>query len=186
MVQPASWSPLKVTVLFASIDLFFLGQCYRNWLLTDHPYPAMPTTMFTYRVLVVLLLPLFAFQCVSKKMLAYFIEVENQIDKNIYCISSFNYPDTTLSFTSKEFIFANDDAYYISSLSKRKPFYNAFCKRTIWTKLLKSDSLQIFVFDDKVLKGKSWNEITANRIYLRRLVYSYNDIVNNSCKIVVK
>ena len=72
------------------------------------------------KICAITFLPLFAFTCVSKKN---FIRVENKIDKNVYCIPSYAYPDTTLSFTNKEKIFANDTAYFLKSTGSKKLFY---------------------------------------------------------------
>lgn len=138
-----------------------------------------------YKILTVLLLPLFAFTCVSKKMKQSFIQVDNQLSKNVYCVPSFDYPDTLLSFTSKEKILANDSIYYLSSESSKKLFYMALCKKDIWDKMIKSDTIQVFVFEEKILKEKSWSDIDANKLYLRRFTYSYNDILNNGCKITI-
>lgn len=136
-----------------------------------------------YKLAIVALLPLFAFKCISKKMRENFIEVNNQLPANVYCVPNFNYPDTTLSFTSKEKILANDSIYYVGSSNSKRLFYIDLCKIETWKRVVKSDTIQIFVFEEKVIKEKAWNEINANNLYLRRLTYAYNDIVNNGCKI---
>lgn len=143
--------------------------------------------MFNSKVIIaIMVLPLFSFKCISKKMRENFIEVNNQLSKNIYCIPSFNYPDTSLSFTNRERILANDSIYYVSSLNSKRLFYIDLCKRETWQRLTKTDTIQIFVFDEAVIKEKSWNEISSRKLYLRRLIYSYDDIFNNGCKIMVK
>ena len=138
------------------------------------------------KILTVIIIPLLSFKCVSNKMLEKFIEVNNQLSVNVYCLPAFEYPDTSLAFTNKEKILANDSIYYISSLATKKLFYIDLCKKETWQKITKADTIQVFVFDEKVLKERSWNDIVNNRIYLRRLVYSHNDIVHNGCKITVK
>lgn len=115
-----------------------------------------------------------------------FIQVDNQLSKNVYCVPSFAYSDTLLSFTNKEKILANDSIYYLKSEDSKHLFYKEFCKKVIWDKMIKSDTIQIFVFEEKLLKEKSWEDIVANKMYLRRLTYSYNDIFNNGCRIIVK
>lgn len=60
------------------------------------------------------------------------------------------------------------------------------CKKETWQRLATADTIQLFVLDEKILKERSSNDIVSNRIYLQRLVYSYNDIISNSCKIIVK
>jgi hypothetical protein len=115
-----------------------------------------------------------------------FIEVNNQLPNSIYCVPSFDYPDTTLLFTNKGKILANDSIYYVGSSNSKRLFYIDLCKIETWKRLVKSDSIQIFVFDEKVLKEKNWDEIVSGEFYLRRLIYTYNDIINNGCKITVK
>lgn len=141
--------------------------------------------MKNYKILIVALLPLFGFKCITKKMRDNFIEVENHLPINVYCVPSYNYPDTSLLFTNKERILANDSIYFVRGSSSKKLFYIDLCTSETWKRVIKADTLQVFVFDEGVIKEKSWNEIVANKLYLRRLTYNYNDIVNNGCKIVV-
>jgi hypothetical protein len=115
-----------------------------------------------------------------------FIEVNNQLPNNVYCVPSFDYPDTALLFTNKEKILANDSIYYVGSFNSKRLFYIDLCKIETWKRLVKSDTIQIFVFDENTVKEKSWNEIVSGKLYLRRLIYTYNDIINNGCKITVK
>lgn len=115
-----------------------------------------------------------------------FIEVNNQLPASVYCVPNFDYPDTGLLFTSKEKILANDSIYYVGSSSAKRLFYIDLCKIETWKRLVKSDSIQIFVFDEKVLKEKTWNEIVAGKLYLRRLTYTYKDIVDKGCKITIQ
>jgi hypothetical protein len=137
-------------------------------------------------IVIVSLLPLFAFKCITKKMRENFIQINNQLPVDVYCLPSFDYPDTTLLFTSKERILANDSIYYVGSLKSKRLFYIDLCKIETWERLVKSDSIQIFVFDEKVLKEKPWNEIFAGKLYLRRLTYTYKDIVDKGCKITIQ
>ncbi len=136
--------------------------------------------------LIVLALPLFGFKCITKKMRENFIQIENQMPVNVYCVPSYDYPDTTLSFINKERILANDSIYFIRTLSTKRLFYIDLCREETWNRLVKQDSLQIFVFDEQVIKQQSWDEIKASKLYLRKLTYAYKDIINNKCKISVQ
>lgn len=136
-----------------------------------------------FKISIVFLLPLFAFTCVSKKN---FVTVENKTEKNIYCIPRYNYPDSSLSFITKDQILANDAFFYLRPMSSKKLFYTDLCKRETWSRLIKTDTLQVFVFEEDVIKQKSWEDITADKLYLRRLTYAYDDIVNNGCKITIQ
>ena len=115
-----------------------------------------------------------------------FIEVNNQLPASVYCVPSFDYPDTGLLFTSKEKILANDSIYYVGSSNSKRLFYIDLCKIETWRRLVKSDTIQVFVFDEKVLKERPWNEIVAGKLYLRRLTYTYKDVVDKGCKITIQ
>ena len=143
-------------------------------------------TVKSYKLLIVLILPLFSFKCITKKMRQNFIEVENQLSTNIYCVPSYNYPDTTLEFINKGRILANDGIYFLNALSKKRLFYTELCGKDTWDYFIKSDSLQVFVFEEAVIKERSWDEIKTNKLYMRRLTYAYNDIINKGCKIIIQ
>jgi hypothetical protein len=142
--------------------------------------------MKNFKLLIVLVVPLFGFKCISKKMRQNFIQVENHLPLNVYCIPSYNHPDTTLTFTDNEHILANDSIYFVSAFHTKRLFYLELCRIETWNRLIKSDSLQIFVFEEAVIKERSWDKIKANRLYLRRLTYAYDDIVNKGCKITIR
>lgn len=142
--------------------------------------------MFNKKFLVILLLPCFSFVCISKKMLQDFIEVHNQLHENIYCIPSYDYPDTLfpLYLGGKEGIFGNDYIYRIDSLSNKKLFYQNLCNKAVWERLVSSNVLQVFVFNSTVLHEKSWSEIMSKHLYYR-LSYTYDDIIRNGCTITI-
>lgn len=142
--------------------------------------------MKNFKLLIVLVVPLFSFKCITKKMRENFIQVENQLPVNVYSVPSYDYPDTTLAFTNKERILANDSIYFVRAMSTKRLFYIDLCRAETWNRLIKSDSLQVFVFEEAIIKERSWDEIKANKLYLRRLTYAYNDIVNKGCKITIR
>lgn len=137
------------------------------------------------KLLVVLLLPLLAFKCMNKKTKASIVEVENQLSANIFCVPGFHYPDSSLSFTNKGRILANEATLFVAANNKVKLFYKPLCEKEYWQAVVKSDRLQVFVFEESIIREKEWDEIASKRLYIRRLVYSYDDIVNNGCKIVI-
>lgn len=114
-----------------------------------------------------------------------FIEVSNSLPEDVYCVPSFNYPDTTLSFTDKDRILANDSIYFLPAAGTKKLFYKPLCDKATWNRLNPKDTLQVFVFEENTLKSKAWNEIAANKLYVRRIALTYNDILVNGCKVKV-
>jgi hypothetical protein len=139
-----------------------------------------------YRILIVLLLPLFSFRCIKKSTLANFIEVDNQLPQNVYCVPSYNYPDTTLLFTNKSVIVANEGSLFIKAASKDQLFYKPFCDKDFWKKVMTTDTLQVFVIDEKIFKENGWAAIYSRNLYMRRLLFSYDDIIKNGCKITIR
>ncbi len=138
------------------------------------------------KFLIFLIFPLFGFKCITNKMRENFIQVENLLPFNLYCVPSYAYPDTTLVFTNKERILANDSIYFINALGVKKLFYTDLCNEASWNRLIKGDSLQIFVFDEQVVKHQNWNDVILNKRYLRRLTYGYKDLLTSKCKILVR
>lgn len=132
----------------------------------------------------VLLLPLLASTC--KKKWEYYIEVENQLEQNVFCLPGFNYPDTSLVYFRKDVILANDVVFYLKSAQKGRLFFEKLCYNGTWKRMLANDTLQVFIIPEKTLKDISWDSINSNHLYLRRLVYSYTDIINNGCKISIR
>lgn len=130
-------------------------------------------------------LPLFAYKCLNKEMRKDLIEVSNRFTHNVYCVPSFNYPDTTLSFTSKDRVLANDSIYFVPSLGTRKLFYLPICEVATWKELNAEDTLQIFVFDENIMKTQPWSAIVENKMYLKRLTFTFSELQKNDCKIII-
>lgn len=137
-----------------------------------------------YTFFAILVLPLLAFTC--KRKWEYYIEVENQIGQNVFCLPGFNYPDTSLVHFEKDVILANDVVFYLKSGQKMRLFFEKLCYKETWKRSFASDTLQVFVMPEKILKEVSWDSISSNHLYLRRLVFSYSDVINNGCKITIR
>ena len=136
-----------------------------------------------FAFLTILLLPLFASTCHGWK---YYIEVENHLDQNVFCLPGFSYPDTSLVYFDKRSILGNDVVFFLQPAQKQRLFFEKLLSRTEWRGYLAKDTLQVFVIPEKTLKEVSWDSINANHLYLRRLVYSYTDVINNGGKITIQ
>ncbi|AEV99392.1 hypothetical protein A4D02_26510 [Niastella koreensis] len=130
-----------------------------------------------------LLLPLLAFKCHRVKN---YIEVENQLNQNVFCLPGFNYPDTSLVQFDRHDILANDAVFFVKSAQKQRLFYEYLCVKSAWRQCMAKDTLLVFVIAEKTMRDSSWSSINSNNLYLRRLVYSYDDILNNGSKITIK
>ena len=136
--------------------------------------------------LVILLLPLLSFYCVSRKAQKNFVEVENQLPVNVFCFPKQEFPGSNWTFTNKEYISKNRGPYLIKARKKKRLFYVAFCNKLYWSKAGLTDTLQILVVEEKVFNKNTWGYIDSNNLILRKLAYTYDDIINNGCKIIVK
>ena len=149
----------------------------------------MSTTTSIYMlrfILLISLLPLFSFKCITNQMRQDTITVTNKLPIGVYIILNFDYPDSTLSFTSKQHILANDSFYFIPPLQAKKLFYMNLCNRKTWKKLMKTDTLQVYVFDEKDIKEKSWDAINKEKVYLGKLTFHYSSIIKDSCSLVIE
>lgn len=136
-----------------------------------------------YILTIILVLPLLATTCVRKK---YMIHVENQTAENIYLIPNFQYPDTSLKSFSREVLFANDSIHYVAAHYKKPIFFLELCRREEWRRVIRSDTLQVFVISEKEIKQSTSEEIRAKRPFKSRLLISYDDLVKNNCAITIK
>jgi hypothetical protein len=137
--------------------------------------------------IIILIMLLCSCELLRPKYYDYLVDVENQLPINIYCVPSYNYPDTSLNFTSKGEIIANKGSYFIPAKYKQEMFRRQFfCDKAWWKRNVLSDTLQVFVLDEKVLNEKSWGQIYSNDLYLRRVLVTYDEICNNDCSIIIK
>ena len=134
----------------------------------------------------VLLVPFFSFVCFSKRVTNNQIEVVNKLPISVYCVPNFGFSDSSFKFTSKEYILANDSIFHVNAKTNKKLFRMPLTDTIGQKFLLKFDTLEVFVFDENVIKEKSWEEIIGRQLYLKRLTYSFKEITCNNCKVVIK
>lgn len=137
-------------------------------------------------ILVILLVPLFSFKCITKKIRHNTISVTNKLTIGVYVIPGFDYPDTSLNFITKGGILANDSIYFVQSQRTRKLFYVDLCNRLTWSFRVKTDTLQVFVFAESTIKDNSWETISKEKLYIRRLTFHYNDILKENCSLTIE
>ena len=136
--------------------------------------------------ILILFLPLFSFVCISKKMKRDTIKVTNNLAEGVYVIPNFRYPDTSFDFTTREHVLANDSIYFIQAHRTKKLFYRDLCNKNTWTYLIKSDTLQVYVFTESIIKNETWATISTEKLFLRKLVFHYNDLIKNNCILTIE
>ena len=114
------------------------------------------------------------------------ISVTNNLNEGVYVIPNFRYPDTSFDFSSKEHVLANDSIYYIQAHRTKRLFYRDLCNKNTWTNLVKSDTLQVYVFAGSTIKNETRATISNKKLYLRKLIYHYNDLIKNNCILTIE
>lgn len=130
-------------------------------------------------------LSLMANKCYKDEDIENRILIENKLDKTIYVVPGYNYPDTTLGFTSKESILANKNSLMVAPKSSERITNLSLCYENEWNRLVPSDTLFLFVFDKTVIDNESWEIITNNYMILRRYEVTFSDLASD-CKFIVQ
>jgi hypothetical protein len=135
-----------------------------------------------FALFLVATLPLFATTCRRSK---YMIHVQNQTAENVYLIPNFNYPDTSLATFSKKVIFANDSVHFVAANYRKPVFYLELCRQAEWRRVVKTDSLQLFVISANMLQIMTSEEIIAKRPFRSQIVISYEDLLKRNCLLAI-
>jgi hypothetical protein len=109
--------------------------------------------------------------------------VENKLDKDVYLIPSFNYPDTTLFFTAnRDSILANNT---IVPFSKSEMQYKISLKDSP-RDFRFEDTILIFVFDKELFIANDFQMYVSGNNYLRRYKYSVYDVVQRDFRLIIE
>jgi hypothetical protein len=109
--------------------------------------------------------------------------VENRLDKDVYLVPCFNYPDTTLFFTAnKDSILTNN---MIAPFSKSEKQYKISLKDSP-RDFRFEDTILIFVFDKELFIANDFQMYVSGNNYLRRYKYSVYDVVNHDFKLIIE
>jgi len=130
-------------------------------------------------------LSLIASKCYKDEEIENRILIENKLNKTIYVVPGYNYPDTTLGFTSKESILANKTSLMVFPQSNKRITNLSLCYKNEWNRLVPTDTLFLFVFDKKVVDNESWETITNNYMVLKRYKITFSDLASD-CEFTVQ
>jgi hypothetical protein len=122
--------------------------------------------------------------CIKRSDLETSIYVENKLEKSIYVIPGFNYPDVNISI-NRDVLQANG-RYQFEPLSQDYMRLYGICIEKYWKEFIPSDTLLIFVLDKDSVDNKDWGNYVNGNNFLRRYKLSYEDIIQNGCKIIVE
>lgn len=127
---------------------------------------------------------LLANRCVTKEMRNNTITVDNQLNQEVFLLpykikyDYYNMEDTKAGIISN---------YDTSPLSEKKMFYTPFCMKDYWEDTVVGDTLEILVFTrDTLEKDKTLEELVSDKSYIRKIKRTYNQLISDSCKVVIK
>lgn|SRR5690554_450635 len=127
---------------------------------------------------------LLANRCVTKEMRNNTITIDNQLNQEVFLLpyrikyDYFDMKDTKVGIISN---------YALSSLSKKKMFYTPFCMRDSWDRAVIGDTLEILVFTrDTLERDRTLEELVSDKSYIRKIRLTYNQLIKDSCIIVIE
>jgi hypothetical protein len=124
---------------------------------------------------------LFTCGCKNKAHIPYNIKIDNKLGKKIVCVFGYNYPDLSLTFTSKEALLADTNLFQFDSGQIKELDTLGLCKKEVWDKYVTKSLLMLIVFDKKKLvHAKKLEDALLERYY-----FSYIQAVKDSGVIVV-
>jgi len=112
------------------------------------------------------------------------ITIDNQLNQEVFLLpyrikyDYFDMKDTKVGIISN---------YALSSLSKKKMFYTPFCMRDSWDRAVIGDTLEILVFTrDTLERDRTLEELVSDKSYIRKIRLTYNQLIKDSCIIVIE
>jgi len=119
----------------------------------------------------------------NKRYYENLIIINNKLNYDIYCVPSYNYPDTSLNFIKKDVIIVNSRFYWIESDTSRIIGPEALRALEVWERWVLSDTLILFVFNKNELENQSW-EYTKEHYY-KKIFLTYKDLINSNGTIII-
>lgn len=106
------------------------------------------------------------------------LKLENNTDKRVYVLISYDYPDTSLNFQSP---FAN---YYKITIGARstgdiRDVYNFECADKYF-EYYPNNKVSFFVFDAKLVDTNPWINVRKNYQIIKRFDVGKNEVINNN------
>lgn len=88
--------------------------------------------------IIILCIALMANKCYKKSDIENRITVVNKLDKAIYVVPGFNYPDTSLNCISKEMILANSNSFLVNQKTESRISNLSLCYKSEWERVFVS------------------------------------------------
>lgn len=137
-------------------------------------------------VLVLISITIMSNKCYNKKAIENRLLIENTFDFEIYVIPSFIFPDTSLDFTSKDFIVANRSSILVPPKSTVRITNLSLCFENEWKRLVPSDTLQLFVFERKLIDEEKWSDVYKDYKVLRRCNFTLLQVLERNCTLKIE
>jgi len=122
-------------------------------------------------------------RCIYKRDVENSVLFKNNTTIDLYCIPSFEYPDTTLHFIDRDIIYANYNRHLLPANSEIKLQLHPFCDSITWRNLNKHGVVQFFFLDKNIVDSCNWNLTSDIKKIVKREEYTYIELINNHCTI---
>ena len=119
------------------------------------------------------------FKCYKEKDILQMVEIKNNSNLDIYFIPSYVEIDTTLGFTSKETIVANETRLLVKSNTQGR-ITRPICSEENFNSL-NTNKIHVFCVDKKIFDNTKWEIIKMNSMVLKRYDLSLQDLINSNC-----
>jgi hypothetical protein len=139
----------------------------------------------TLFIIIILSTVLMANKCYLKEDINNRITIDNKTSKYLYCVPCFSYPDTSLNFTNKDIIIANKGIYEITPNTIGKMGSISLCEESEWKRVVPFGTLMVFVFLKSDIDNNDWNTIVSNNMVYKKYKLTYQDLVRNTCTLLV-
>lgn len=115
-----------------------------------------------------------------------YVKFKNELDKPIYVVPSYNYPDTSLSFTSGKHMRDRPNDYLVSAGSVNSLNHDICYKEGYDYMVRNSDKFYVFVFDSAIVNNVPWKVIEEQYLVVDRIAVDFEYLQSNNCTIVIE
>jgi|SRR5690554_2132213 len=127
---------------------------------------------------------LMAHRCVTKEMRGNTITVDNQLNQEVFLLPyKIKYDYYNTDFTKQRLLYN----YFVEANSINKTFHTPFCMKDYWGNTVVGDTLEILIFTrDTLKKDRTLEELVSDKSYIRKIKLTYNQLISDSCKVVIQ
>jgi hypothetical protein len=114
--------------------------------------------------------------------------IENKFEYDLYIAVNYDYPKPSKTLYTKEMLQANLYCQVLAKDSSKIGLWG-ICQEQVWKRLVSSDTIQMLILNKDSVNSRvenSFAEYLENKQYIREYKLTYNDIIENGCKLIIK